>query len=60
MQIDYLKLRTLLDIRLKQIEQDSLVYEDLNREYIEINNMKKSIDEILVSQKYQQQEKIDD
>ncbi len=51
MTIPYTDIRRILDIRLKQIHDDALEYEDANLEYRKIMEMKKSIGEILISQR---------
>lgn len=50
MEIDYKEIRVLLDIRLKQIEQDALEFRCANLEYQKIQEMKNSIGEILIMQ----------
>lgn len=50
MEIDYKEIRALLDIRLKQIEQDALEFRCSNLEYQKIQEMKNSIGEILIMQ----------
>ena len=51
MEIPYKDIRRLLDIRLKQIEDDALEFQDANLEYRKIQDMKSSIGEILIMQK---------
>jgi hypothetical protein len=48
MKIDYIEMARLVDIRKKQIEDASLEYEYFNKEYVELEKIRKSLTELIL------------